>query len=67
MTREEAQALKTLKRDNSITIIPADKGCATVVMNKQDYKQKVMEHLADHETYQRENNNCSSDLRKIVN
>ena len=53
--------------DNRIVIVPADKGCATVVMNRLDYHQKVMDHLSDQDTYLREENDCSSDLRKVVN
>src|SRR5579859_3284631 len=41
ITRSEAQALKQLKKDDSIKILPADKGNATVVMDSSEYDQKI--------------------------
>ncbi|XP_029657212.1 uncharacterized protein LOC115231293 [Octopus sinensis] len=41
ITKEETFAIKRLQSDNSIIILPADKGNATVVMNKSDYSEKL--------------------------
>src|SRR5579859_6508041 len=41
ITRSEAQALKQLKKDDSIKILPEDKGNATVVMDSPEYDQKI--------------------------
>ncbi|KAM7299383.1 uncharacterized protein ISCGN_019949 [Ixodes scapularis] len=38
---EEKSALRKLKEDNSIVILPADKGNVTVVMDRTDYEEKV--------------------------
>ena len=35
LTKEEACALNAQRRDNSITILPADKGCCTVILEKK--------------------------------
>ncbi|OXA46730.1 putative nicotine oxidoreductase [Folsomia candida] len=43
--------LSSLKHDPSIIIVPADKGNATVIMDKDDYNSKVIELLSD-PTYQ---------------
>ncbi|KER23356.1 hypothetical protein T265_08731 [Opisthorchis viverrini] len=43
----ERRALNTLKNVDSIVITKADKGKATVVMNKSDYLHKVRQHIAD--------------------
>ena len=43
ITNEERSALKSLKNDDSITIIPADKGNATVILDKSDYQQKLLD------------------------
>ena len=48
----ELRALRTLRRDESIIILPADKGSATVVMNTDDYQRKIGE-LLDPETYKK--------------
>ena len=41
LTKDEQQALKRLKNDNNIVILPADKGRVTVVMDKTDYFDKM--------------------------
>jgi len=43
----ERAALKTLKDNVNLTILPADKGNATVVLNTSDYKQKISSFLQD--------------------
>ncbi len=39
--------LKQLNRDNAIIVLPADKGRATVVLNRQDYVDRAETHLGD--------------------
>ena len=41
LMRVEQRALKQLKHDNDIVILPADKGHVTVVMDKTDYNHKM--------------------------
>jgi hypothetical protein len=45
--KEEAAALRRLRRNKNITILKADKGNATVVLNTLDYLEKVMDHLTN--------------------
>ena len=47
ITREEREAVKELKRDDWIIILPANKGNATVVLNKPDYNEQVTAMLQD--------------------
>jgi hypothetical protein len=61
LCRKKKEALRTLKNDRNIVIVPADKGCATVVMNRDDYERKVEEHLNDVETYEKQDNDSTSD------
>ncbi|BHF74041.1 hypothetical protein SprV_0401712500 [Sparganum proliferum] len=51
VTKAEQSALKTLRADTSIVILPADKGCSTVVMDKADYIQKANALLEDRQAY----------------
>ena len=51
ITRDERQAIKDLKNDSSISIHPADKGRATVIMDKDDYMEKMERHVSDNTTY----------------
>ena len=50
LPKQERQALKTLKDDKDIMILPADKGNATVLLNATDYTNKV-ELILDDGTY----------------
>ena len=45
-TKEERDALHSLSKDEGIVILPADKGNATVILDKDEYEQKAMEILA---------------------
>ena len=51
LSRQQKLALKSLRRDNSIIIIPADKGKATAVMDSDEYTNKINELLSGKETY----------------
>ena len=48
---DEQQALKRLKNDKDIVILPADKGRVTVVMGKTDYHNKMDALFNDKQTY----------------
>ena len=67
MTTQEIQALRELKQNDTIMIVPADKGNAAVVVNTDEYKRKIFEHLSDEETYCKQDNDNSDTLRKTVN
>ena len=53
ITSEEEKALRDLAKDKSVTILPADKGRAVVVMNTNHYTEKVNNLLNDDKTYQK--------------
>lgn len=44
-SKDEHTALKALKSDDTIKILPADKGNATVLLNKDDYESKISDVL----------------------
>lgn len=52
VSKDERKALKDLQSDNSIVILPADKGRCTVVMDSGAYKEKCNLMLKDTNTYQ---------------
>ena len=41
ISKAERQAIKSLQNDNSIIILPANKGNATVIMDSVDYSNKL--------------------------
>ena len=47
LSAQQRKALHNLKDDTNIVIVPADKGRATVILDKQDYTLKMMETLKD--------------------
>ncbi|XP_072025298.1 uncharacterized protein [Amphiura filiformis] len=51
LSKNEFSALESLKKDENITILPADKGRCTVVLNSKDYDQKAKALLDDAKTY----------------
>ncbi|XP_066267585.1 uncharacterized protein [Branchiostoma lanceolatum] len=53
ITKQERDALKELRKDKNVLILPADKGKATVLMDRTDYEEKVSVMLADMKTYEK--------------
>ena len=53
ITADERQALDELSKDDSIYVLPADKGRAVCVMDRSDYEHKIDELLSDSKTYEK--------------
>ena len=51
ITKQEKEAIKTLREDSSWVVLTADKGVAMVVMDKSQYIEKCMALLNDTKTY----------------
>ncbi|XP_044151431.1 uncharacterized protein LOC122939429 [Bufo gargarizans] len=66
LTREERKAVTSLKKDTNITILPADKGRCTVVLNTSDYDAKVTSLLDDNNTYEALRRDPTSGYKKKV-
>jgi hypothetical protein len=47
LMRAQSEALRTLKKNTDLTILPADKSNATIILNTVDYKQKITSLLED--------------------
>ena len=52
-TSRERKALRSQRTRTDIVIKPTDKGSATVIMLRDDYLVKVMDHLENKNFYQR--------------
>ena len=59
------EALGKLKTDKEITILKADNGNCTVLMNWSDYEKKLLEMLTDEKTYKRLNKDPTPALQKM--
>ena len=51
LSPRQRQALMDLRKDQNIVIVPADKGRATVILNRNEYIQKVREVIDDVSKY----------------
>ena len=63
----ESKALRELRQDTSLVILPADKGRATVVMDKSSYDTKVKTMLSDTTTYKILPKDPTSSLQREMN
>jgi hypothetical protein len=67
ITKGQRKAVKTLQKEKSIYILPADKGKATVVVDKEEYDKKVLDMLSDERTYEKLNKDPTAVYkRKLV-
>ncbi|XP_039309096.1 uncharacterized protein LOC120358569 [Solenopsis invicta] len=62
ISRKERLALRNLKQNNNILILPADKG--NVVMYKEDYCNKINVMLSDGSVYRKLKRNPTSSIEK---
>ena len=70
LDQKEIEAIKSLKSDKTIRIVPADKGNTTVVIDSDVYKSKSEGHLSDISPYQTIDNfriNPNKTLQSKVN
>ena len=64
ISKAEREAIKSLAKDDSVVILPADKGRTTVILNKQDYQNKVKTLLDDTNTYEKLNSDHRRRIRE---
>ena len=67
MTKDEQHALKRLRNDKDIVILPADKGRVTVVMDKTDYHDKMDALVNDKQTYEELKRDPTPALQRKLN
>ena len=66
LTKAQSKALNTLKKDDSIVILPADKGKCLVVMDREEYVQKMEEKLKDESTYRAIKENPTFEIQSKI-
>ena len=47
LSKDKCKTLKELQSDTSIVILPVDKGRSTVILNREDYLEKCMDHISN--------------------
>ncbi|MCP4492996.1 MAG: hypothetical protein GY820_37705, partial [Gammaproteobacteria bacterium] len=53
------KGIKSKIRENQAIVLSADKGSKTVIMNRQEYLEKVESQLSNTEVYERQRANCN--------
>ena len=66
LRNEEKKALKELRNNKDVTIKPADKGGAVVVLNTTDYVSKCTRQLSDTSYYDRLDSDPTNKFNKII-
>lgn len=61
LTKYESKAIKSLQNDDTIVIKEADKGGATIIMDKQHYREMVDTIINDEEYYEKMDKNPHKD------
>ncbi|BHF75559.1 hypothetical protein SprV_0501865500 [Sparganum proliferum] len=67
LSKVERDALKELRVDNDLVIVPADKGRSTVVLDRTDYNQKAKSLLEDRQSYVPCESNPTKTLTREIN
>ena len=60
LSKEERDAIYSLKNDNSIVIKAVDKGSEVVVCDKEDYLKEAHDQFSDEKVYEEANNDPST-------
>lgn len=63
----ELRALRELRNNRDVLVLPADKGNATVIVDTIDYENKIAQLLNDEATYKKVNYNPTSRVSTKVN
>jgi uncharacterized protein YifE (UPF0438 family) len=64
ISKEEREAIGSLRKDKNIKILPADKGKCTVILNTEDYMKKCKVLLNDSKTYEKLNRDPTQKYKK---
>ena len=63
---EQFEALKSLNNNKDIVVLKADKGGATVILNREDYRMKMLDHLENSGSYKKLAKNPLKKIRRVV-
>lgn len=66
LTIQEKKAVASLSKDHNITVLTADKGRCTVVLNTTDYHTKITTLLSDNNSYEALKRDPTSSYKKKV-
>lgn len=64
LSRDKRQVIRNLKQKDNILILPADKGNVKLVIDKEDYCNKVTAILSNHNIYKKVKRNSIFNIEK---
>lgn len=64
--KDEFKALKSLNRNQDIVVLKYDKGGAVVILDKVDYREKMLDHLTKSGSYRKLDKNPLKNISKTV-
>ena len=67
LTKEEYKAIRSLNKNKDIFIKPADKGSATVILDKQSYINEGQRHLHNTQFYQETDSDLTDEVIHRIN
>jgi len=67
LTTREIKALNNLKQNKSIIIKKGDKSSGVIVMDAEEYRNKIMDMLNDADVYTKTNKNDTNEVKKQAN
>ena len=59
-------ALKSLNQNKDIVVLKADKGGAAVILNRDDYRMKMLDHLQNSGSYKKLPNNPLKKISRVM-
>jgi len=57
ISKDEFDALKSLNHNKDIIVLKVDKGGVVVILDKEDYRRKMLDHLFNNGSYKKLNKN----------
>ena len=66
LSRSEFEALKSLNNNKDIVLLKADKGGAAIILNKEDYRKKMLDHLENSGSYKKLSKNPLKKVSRVV-
>ncbi|CAC5368930.1 MEGF10_11 [Mytilus coruscus] len=66
LTKKEENSLKDILKDDNIVIRPADKGSGIIVIDKEEYFEKLEEEITNYDTYSKTEGTRLMKLQKKV-
>lgn len=66
LSKEELIALRSLNQNEDIVVLKADKGGATIILDREDYRKKMLDHLHNSGSYKKLAKNPLKKISKTV-